>query len=170
MSTRQLLEYIVSADLVFYVLLVAAVIVLRRKQPDTERPYRTWGYPIVPIISIVLAALLIIDLAWLAPTTSGIGIAIVLTGVPIYFLWRRCAPRVNPIHFARDARSIGMPAKSKKQQMAAGAALAAKRGKRSKSSLKGASRQMARSMSESELRKMAKTKRKGKPTRKSKKR
>src|SRR5262245_60261565 len=59
-----------------------------------------------------------------------------------------------------------MPAKSKKQQMAAGAALAAKRGKRSKSSLKGASRQMASSMSESELRKMAKTKRKKLPKKK----
>jgi basic amino acid/polyamine antiporter, APA family len=85
----QLLEYIVSADLVFYVLLVAAVIVLRRKQPQMERPYRTWGYPIVPIISILLAASLIVDLAWLAPATSGIGIAIMLTGVPIYFAWRR---------------------------------------------------------------------------------
>jgi hypothetical protein len=62
-----------------------------------------------------------------------------------------------------------MPAKSKKQQMAAGAALAAKRGKRSKKSLKGPSRSMASSMSESELRKMAKTKRKGKPTRSRKK-
>jgi len=59
-----------------------------------------------------------------------------------------------------------MPAKSKKQQMAAGAALAAKRGKRSKQALKGASRGMAQSMSESELRKMAKTKRKSLPTRK----
>jgi hypothetical protein len=63
-----------------------------------------------------------------------------------------------------------MPAKSKKQQMAAGAALAAKRGKRSKSSLKGASRSMYQSMSQQELRKMAKTKRKGKPTRARKKR
>ncbi len=62
-----------------------------------------------------------------------------------------------------------MPAKSKKQQMAAGAALAAKRKKRSKSSLKGASRGMYESMSKKELRKMAKTKRKGKPTRKRKK-
>jgi uncharacterized protein DUF3008 len=59
-----------------------------------------------------------------------------------------------------------MPAKSKKQQMAAGAALAAKRGKRSKSSLKGASRQMAKSMSEKQLRDFAKTKRKGLPRRK----
>jgi APA family basic amino acid/polyamine antiporter len=84
----QLLEYIVSADLVFYVLLVAAVMVLRRKAPEAERPYRTWGYPIVPIISIVLAVLLTVDLAWLAPATSGIGILIVLTGIPVYFAWR----------------------------------------------------------------------------------
>jgi APA family basic amino acid/polyamine antiporter len=84
-----LLEYIISADLLFYLLLVAAVIVLRRKEPHAERPYRTWGYPIVPILSIVLAGLVIIDLAWLAPTTSGIGILIVLTGVPVYFFWRR---------------------------------------------------------------------------------
>jgi hypothetical protein len=61
-----------------------------------------------------------------------------------------------------------MPAKSAAQQKAAGAALAAKRGDLSKSSLKGASRQMAQSMSESELRKMASTKRKGKPEHKSK--
>jgi hypothetical protein len=59
-----------------------------------------------------------------------------------------------------------MPAKSKAQQMAAGAALSAKRGERSKSSLKGPSKQMASSMSEKELKKMASTKRKGKPQRK----
>jgi len=61
-----------------------------------------------------------------------------------------------------------MPAKSKKQQKAAGAALAAKRGERSKSSLKGASRQMAKSMSEKQLRDFAKTKRKKLPTKKKK--
>ena len=63
---------------------------------------------------------------------------------------------------------IGMPAKSKKQQMAAGAALAAKRGQRSKSSLRGASKQMYKSMSRKELRRVAKTKRKKLPTRKRK--
>src|SRR3954453_11398193 len=68
---NQLLEYIVSADLVFYLLMVIALIVLRRRKPDAERPYRTWGYPLVPMVSIVLSALLLIDLAWLAPTTSG---------------------------------------------------------------------------------------------------
>src|SRR5207245_7068915 len=87
----QLLEYIVSADLIFYLLLVGAVIVLRNKSPQAERPYRTWGYPIVPLISILLAGLLIVDLAWLAPATSGIGIAIVLTGLLAYLFWGQSA-------------------------------------------------------------------------------
>ncbi|MGE5212093.1 MAG: APC family permease [Nitrospirota bacterium] len=88
---NQLLEYIVSADLVFYLLMVVAVMVLRRKKPDAERPYRTWGYPVVPMISIVLSALLAIDLTWFAPATSGIGIVIVLTGVPAYFCWHKAS-------------------------------------------------------------------------------
>ena len=61
---------------------------------------------------------------------------------------------------------MAMPARSKKQQMAAGAALAAKRGERQKSSLKGASKKMAESMSEDQLRDFAKTKRKKLPTKK----
>jgi APA family basic amino acid/polyamine antiporter len=85
----QLLEYIVSADLIFYVLMVGAVIVMRRKAPDIERPYRTFGYPIVPLIYIIIAGLFIIDLAILAPSTSGIGYLLVFTGVPIYLIWRR---------------------------------------------------------------------------------
>ena len=88
----QLLEYIVSADLVFYVLMVAAVMVLRRTAREADRPYRTWGYPVVPIVSMVLAVLLTVDLAFLAPETSGIGILIVLSGVPIYFLWGKARP------------------------------------------------------------------------------
>ncbi len=85
----QLLEYIVAADLVFYVLLVAAVMTLRRKHPEMPRPYRAWGYPVVPLIAIGLATLLIVDLAILAPATCGIGFAIVLSGFPVFWLWRR---------------------------------------------------------------------------------
>lgn len=85
----QLLEYIVSADLVFYALMVGAVIVMRRKAPALERPYRTLGYPLVPLIYILLALLLVIDLALLKPGTSGIGYLLVLTGIPIYFIWRK---------------------------------------------------------------------------------
>ncbi len=89
----QLLEYIVSADLVFYALMVGAVIVMRRRAPELERPYRTFGYPIVPLVYIVLAVLLVIDLAYLAPETSGIGYLLVLTGIPVYLVWRRSAAR-----------------------------------------------------------------------------
>lgn len=87
----QLLEYIISVDLVFYALMVGAVIVLRRTAKSHPRPYRTWGYPLVPLAYIVLALLLVLDLAYLAPGTSGVGYAIVLTGVPAYYVWRRSA-------------------------------------------------------------------------------
>jgi basic amino acid/polyamine antiporter, APA family len=87
----QLLEYMFSADLIFYILLVTAVIILRIKNPQAPRPYRAWGYPFVPIFSIALAAILILDLAYLAPSTSGIAILIISTGVPVYFLWQRRA-------------------------------------------------------------------------------
>jgi APA family basic amino acid/polyamine antiporter len=85
----QLLEYIIPADLVFYVLMVGAVIVLRRKAPEAPRPYRTRGYPFVPALYILLATLLTLDLVYLAPGTSGVGFLIVLTGLPVYFAWRR---------------------------------------------------------------------------------
>jgi APA family basic amino acid/polyamine antiporter len=87
----QLLEYIISADLIFYALMVGAVILLRRKAPDLERPYRTFGYPIVPIIYVVLALLVVLDLAYLAWRTSGIGYLLVLTGIPAYLIWKRSA-------------------------------------------------------------------------------
>ena len=85
----QLLEYIIPADVVLYALMVGAVIVLRRKQATMDRPYRAWGYPVVPMIYIVLATLLVVDLAYLAPATSGIGYLIVLSALPVYAVWRR---------------------------------------------------------------------------------
>jgi basic amino acid/polyamine antiporter, APA family len=85
----QLLEYIIPADLVFYALMVGAVIVLRRKRPEDPRPYRTPGYPLVPLVYIVLATLLVFDLVYLARRTSGIGFLLVLTGLPVYLVWKR---------------------------------------------------------------------------------
>jgi APA family basic amino acid/polyamine antiporter len=87
----QLLEYIIPADLVLYILMVAAVIVLRRKAPDMPRPYRAWGYPVVPVIYVALATLVVVDLGYLAPSTSGVGYLIVLASFPVYLLWRRGA-------------------------------------------------------------------------------
>ncbi|HMJ25826.1 MAG TPA: hypothetical protein VK475_08360, partial [Pyrinomonadaceae bacterium] len=85
----QLLDYVISADLVFYALMVGAVMVMRRKAPQMERPYRTFGYPVVPWIYIAIGLFLVIDLAYLTPATSGIGYLLVLTGIPVYFVWRR---------------------------------------------------------------------------------
>jgi APA family basic amino acid/polyamine antiporter len=79
----------VSVELVFGALSVLAVIVLRYRRPEFVRPYKTWGYPIVPIIFVVLSVLLIVDLAVLAGGTSGVGYLIALTGIPVYFIWRR---------------------------------------------------------------------------------
>jgi APA family basic amino acid/polyamine antiporter len=87
----QLLDYVISADLVFYALMVGAVFVMRRKAPAMERPYRTFGYPVVPIVYIVLALLLVVDLAYLTPQTSGIGYLLVITGIPVYLIWKKQA-------------------------------------------------------------------------------
>jgi APA family basic amino acid/polyamine antiporter len=87
----QLLDYVVSADLVFYALMVGAVFVMRRKAPALERPYRTIGYPLVPLVYISIALLLVIDLAYLTPKTSGIGYLLVLAGIPVYLIWKRQA-------------------------------------------------------------------------------
>ena len=89
----QLLEYKISADLIFFGLMIAAVIVLRKKAPNVERPYRAIGYPVTPIIYLLLATLIILDLAYLAPTTSGISYLLMLSSIPVYFLWRGRVPK-----------------------------------------------------------------------------
>jgi APA family basic amino acid/polyamine antiporter len=87
----QLLEYIVSVDLISAALSVLAVIVLRRRQPALERPYRTWGYPVTPVVFMTLSLFVTLTLVYLAPGTAGIGYLLALTGIPVYFIWRRRA-------------------------------------------------------------------------------
>lgn len=80
---------------VFYALIVAAVIVMRRRAPQAERPYRTSGYPLAPLVYIALATLVVLDLLFVAPSTSGLVYLLVFTGIPVYFIWRgRAAPRL----------------------------------------------------------------------------
>jgi APA family basic amino acid/polyamine antiporter len=76
-----------------YAVMVLGVVVLRRRAPGTPRPYRALGYPLTPAVYVLLALLLVADLAWLAPATSGIGYLIVASGVPAYALWRRTSAR-----------------------------------------------------------------------------
>jgi APA family basic amino acid/polyamine antiporter len=89
----QLLEFLMPMDLMFYGLMVAAVIVLRYRDPDAYRPYRTWGYPVVPIVFLILAGFVVVTLVCLGLKTSGIGFLIVCSGVPVYFLWSWLRPR-----------------------------------------------------------------------------
>ena len=80
----ELLDYVIFAQLLFYVLTVAAVFVLRRARPSAPRPYKAWGYPIVPAIYIVAATALMLDLLVMRPRYTWPGLLIALSGVPIY--------------------------------------------------------------------------------------
>jgi APA family basic amino acid/polyamine antiporter len=80
---------VISADLLFYVLLVLAVIVLRRKQPAWPRPFRAPAYPFLPLLYAAGGIILIVILLVGNPRTTWPGYALVLAGVPVYFFWRR---------------------------------------------------------------------------------
>jgi len=88
-SYSDLLEYVISADILFYVLLVVAVIVLRRRRPELPRPFRAPLYPFLPLIYAAAGAVLIAVLLAGNPRTTWPGYGLVLTGVPVYFAWRR---------------------------------------------------------------------------------
>ncbi len=83
-----LLDYVISAALIFYILTIAGVFRLRRSRPDADRPYRTWGYPVVPALYIVGAATILLVLFIYRTATTWPGLIIVLLGVPVYFLWK----------------------------------------------------------------------------------
>jgi APA family basic amino acid/polyamine antiporter len=84
-----LLDYVVFADLMFYVLTIGGVFVLRRKRPDAERPFRAWGYPLVPILYIVTALAIMLILILYKTQDTWPGLVIVLFGAPTYWLWNR---------------------------------------------------------------------------------
>ena len=88
-----LLDYVVFAVLIFYILTVAGLFVLRRTRPDAERPYRAFGYPVVPALYILLAAAVAVNLLVTRPAYTWPGLGIVLLGLPVYFLWTRFGRR-----------------------------------------------------------------------------
>src|SRR3954463_3930844 len=83
-----LLEYVISAALIFYILTIAGIFRLRRSRPDAERPYRAFGYPVIPALYIVGAAAILLVLFVYRPATTWPGLVIVLLGVPVYFAWK----------------------------------------------------------------------------------
>ncbi|MDP9120481.1 MAG: amino acid permease [Acidobacteriota bacterium] len=84
-----LLDYVIFAVLIFYVLTIAGIFVLRKKRPDAPRPYRAWGYPVVPALYIVAALAILLVLLVYRTQTTWPGLLIVLTGIPFYFIWKR---------------------------------------------------------------------------------
>lgn len=84
-----LLKFVISVDIAFFILLVLAVIVLRRRRPDWRRPFRAPGYPWFPILYSAAGLFLIVVLLVGNPLTTWPGYLIVLTGIPVYFLWAR---------------------------------------------------------------------------------
>ena len=85
----QLYTYVIFSSVILYGMATAAVIVLRFKRPDMERPYRTVGYPIVPIIFVLGIASLVVSTLLKSPRESLMGLVLISLGLPFYFYWRR---------------------------------------------------------------------------------
>lgn len=88
-SYEQLYTFVVFAVVLFHAMTGAAVFVLRRRQPDAPRPYRTWGYPVVPLVFVAASVALVLNTLVEKPWESGIGLALILLGLPAYARWSR---------------------------------------------------------------------------------
>jgi basic amino acid/polyamine antiporter, APA family len=84
-----LLDYVIFAALMFYVLTIGGIFVLRRKRPDANRPYRAWGYPLVPMLYIITATVIMLILILYQTQDTWPGLVIVLLGIPVYLFWSR---------------------------------------------------------------------------------
>ena len=84
-----LLDYVISAALIFYILTIAGVFRLRVKRPDVDRPYKAWGYPLVPALYVVGAAIILAVLFLYRTSTTWPGLVIVLLGIPAFLWWER---------------------------------------------------------------------------------
>ncbi len=84
-----LLDYVIFAVLIFYILTVIGIFILRKKRPDAERPYKAFGYPILPALYILAASGICIDLLIYKPQYTWPGLGIVLLGIPVYYLWNK---------------------------------------------------------------------------------
>lgn len=90
-----LLDYVVFAVLIFYILTIIGLFILRKTRPDAERPYKAFGYPLIPAIYIAAATVISLVLLFYKPQTSLPGLAIVLTGVPVYFIWKSLSAKTD---------------------------------------------------------------------------
>jgi APA family basic amino acid/polyamine antiporter len=89
----QLLDFLIFAVVVFYILTLTGLFVLRWRRPEMPRPYRAFGYPVLPAIYIVLALFIEVQLLRYKPQYTWPGLILVAVGIPVYFLWRRTTSR-----------------------------------------------------------------------------
>lgn len=82
-----LLDYVIFAVLIFYILTIYGIFILRRKRPGAERPYKAFGYPVIPAVYMAAAAAICVDLLIYKPSYTWPGLFIVLLGIPVYYLW-----------------------------------------------------------------------------------
>ena len=94
---EQLFTYVIFSAWIFYGAAVMAVVVLRRQRPNLERPYRIWGYPVVPIAFALAALVIVANTLVTRPREAFIGLGTILLGLPIYSAWRRRGER--PLDF-----------------------------------------------------------------------
>jgi APA family basic amino acid/polyamine antiporter len=85
----RLLDYVMFGVMLFYILTIVGIFILRRRRPDAERPYRAFGYPVIPVIYISFATLFCLNLLCAKPWNSIPGLIIILLGIPVYYIWRR---------------------------------------------------------------------------------
>jgi len=102
-SYSDLLDYVIFAQLLFYVLTVAAVFRLRITRPNAARPYKAWGYPLVPAAYIVTATALMVDLLIVKPRFTWPGLLIVIAGIPVFVLQERRSRRTSAVDAKRIA-------------------------------------------------------------------
>ena len=94
-SYGQLLEYVIFAVLVFYILTITGLFVLRRTRPEAVRPYRAFGYPVLPGLYIVMALWICVVLLRYKPQYTWPGLMLVLLGIPVYLVWTRMSVRTR---------------------------------------------------------------------------
>jgi APA family basic amino acid/polyamine antiporter len=94
-SFKELTDKFILGIWPFYALAVGAVFLLRRKYPDVERPYRTWGYPIVPVVFLLASVAMLLNALVEQPVSTGIGFAIILLGIPVFY-WRESRKGAQP--------------------------------------------------------------------------
>jgi APA family basic amino acid/polyamine antiporter len=90
-----LLDYVITAALLFYILTIVGIFVLRYRRPDAPRPYRAFGYPVIPVLYVLGAAALIGFLVAYKSETTWPGLILVLLGVPVYYIWKIRSPRTT---------------------------------------------------------------------------